>query len=508
MPLVQKIFYGPPGTGKTYKAAREAVRAVSPAEYEWTLTQTDPAAAFSQLHKRLVDEGRIVWVTFHPSYSYEDFVEGYRPVTKSDPLVYGVMDGPATKSGQLVYEVMDGPFKQLCARANTGTGYIQLGEKLRDARGEEAGEVVGIDGGGWLVRTKPARSDEVASEIFKYVSKAILQRFIDAGLPDSVFSIPGSALVELKDFGLSPTDKDVPAPDASKKETIDKRYGNYVRRIVGGRAKVSSTDLGNWAPYGGVYRRLKELKGVPSPVAMVIDEMNRADLSRVFGELLTLLERDKRKGMPEERSVMLPYSKSMFTVPANVSVIGTMNTVDRSLTVMDFAMRRRFEFEFVDVEPERCPANYGGVDVQRVLKTINRRISVLLGNHYALGHAALMSRSLDEVAVRFDWQSLPDAGERSIAHVWRTYIIPTLLEYFHDDLQKARAVAGVVEADGTVFELFEEVRPDSALVKALPQEYDLVDSRAVLPAVWWDPRNSTWDASKFSGFLKALAHEA
>jgi 5-methylcytosine-specific restriction protein B len=487
------------------------VIAVSPAEYAWTRTQPDPDAAFSQLHKRLVDEGRIVWVTFHPSYSYEDFVEGYRPITKSDSLVYGVMDGqPVTKSGQLVYEVMDGPFKQLCARASTRGGYIQVGEKLRDARGEEAGEVVGIDGGGWLVRTKPGRSDEVASEIFKYVSKAILQRFIDAGLPDSVFSIPGAALVELKDFGLSPTDKDVPAPDPSKNEDVDKRYGNYVRRIVGGRAKVSSTDLGNWAPYGGVYRRLNELKGAPSPVpvAMVIDEINRADLSRVFGELLTLLERDKRKGMPEERSVMLPYSKSMFSVPANVSIIGTMNTVDRSLTVMDFAMRRRFEFEFVDVEPERCPASYGGVDVRRVLRTENRRISVLLGNDYALGHAALMLRSLDEVAARFGWQSLPDAGERSIAHVWRTYIMPTLLEYFHDDLQKARAVAGLVEADGTVFDLFEVIRPDSALLKALPEEYDLTDSRAVLPAGWWDPLKPTWDAAKFGGFLTALANEA
>jgi 5-methylcytosine-specific restriction enzyme B len=494
MPSIQKIFYGPPGTGKTWRAAREAVRAVSPGTYEWAQQQADPESALSDAHRRLVHEGTIVWVTFHPTYSYEDFVEGYRPIVDN--------------SGQLSYQVLDGPFKQICVRARAETD-LQIGEQLRDANGNAAGQVVDKDAGGWLIRITPNRADEVAAEQYKYVSRLILHRFMDAGLPPTVFSIPGAALISLHDFGLNETDPDVPPPNAAANETTGVRNGSVVRRVVGGRAHVSSSDLANSSHYGAVYRRLRELAtgGEPSPVAMVIDEINRADLSRVFGELLTLLESDKREGMPEERRIFLPYSKTLFTVPANVSVIGTMNTVDRSLTAMDFAMRRRFEFELVDAEPAQIPADYDGVNLQRVLIAINRRISVLLGDEYRIGHACLMTKSLARAAVQCGWQNLGDASLRSIAHTWRSYVLPTLLEYFHSDWQKARAVAGFVPAGNAGLDLFESIRPDEALMRLLPDEYDLPDARSFSLASWWDPSSPAWDPNMFREFLRGLANE-
>ena len=270
------------------------------------------------------------------------------------------------------------------------------------------------------------------------------------------------------------------------------RVGNNIRRIVGGRVQMSSTELGNSAHYGWVYRRMLELKKKIQPVAcaLVIDEINRADLSRVFGELLTLLERDKREGMPEEKRAWLPYSKSSLCVPGNLSIIGTLNTVDRSLTAMDYALRRRFEFEFSDVEPGLCPENYGGIDVSGILRTLNQRLCVLLDSDHRIGHASLMEKALDEIAERHGWVGKEGAAERAIAHVWRSYIIPIVLEYFRNDPSKARAVAGLAEKNGVVHDLFNPVR---------------ADTRSCVQAQWWNPLSEQWKREDFRAFLQAFA---
>ena len=132
-----KILYGPPGTGKTWQAARDAVRAIEPARYELAQQEADPAEALRKLHESLVAEGRILWVTFHPSYSYEDFVEGYRPIVD--------------EAGQLAYRVVDGPFKSLCLRARFEAD-LQIGDQLKNGSGGDAGKVVGKDAGGWVVQ--------------------------------------------------------------------------------------------------------------------------------------------------------------------------------------------------------------------------------------------------------------------------------------------------------------------------------------------------------------------
>jgi 5-methylcytosine-specific restriction enzyme B len=186
MPFVQKIFYGPPGTGKTWSAAREAVRAVEPEAFAKALTLPDPGLAIEQLHSGLVKSGRILWVTFHPSYSYEDFIEGYRPIVD--------------EKGRLSYKVIDGPFKQLCARARAEVD-LQIGEVLKVVKGRKPASVVDKDGGGWLIQITPNRKDEVAEQLYRYVPRVFLQRFFDAHLPPTVFSIPGKGLVPIEDSG-------------------------------------------------------------------------------------------------------------------------------------------------------------------------------------------------------------------------------------------------------------------------------------------------------------------
>lgn len=488
---VMKILYGPPGTGKTWRAAREAIRAIDPVEYEKILGETDSDKKLSALHDTMVKNGKIAWVTFHPSYSYEDFMEGYRPV--------------ASEGGHLSYQVFDGPFKKLCNLAR-GNVDLQLGDILTKADDKPYGEVVDKDQGGWVVRVTPQRSDQVAPEMFKYVDRFTIKKVIEQGLPPTIFSIAGTGNFDIRTYGLNPESDDIPPPNESEGESFTHRGGSNIRRFVGAKVGISSSDLSNSAHYGAVMRRLIELESAkPSTrVALVIDEINRADLSRVFGELLTLLETDKREGMSEQRRVILPYSKELFSVPLHVSVIGTMNTVDRSLSALDFAMRRRFEFCLVDVDPSLCPNSYGGINLQAVLRTINRGLDALLGKEYRVGHSTFMETALDSIKAMYDWSG-EDAELRSIAHTFRTRLLPLLSEYFHDDWRKAEAVAGRSEFEGVSFSLFMKISPDEALIRQLPEEYDLEESTSYDFAAWWNPLGEDWHPENYKKFLMGLA---
>jgi len=155
-----------------------------------------------------------------------------------------------------------------------------------------------------------------------------------------------------------------------------------------------------------------------------------------------------------------------------------MNTVDRSVMAMDFAMRRRFEFQLVDVDPTLCPDNYGGINLQRVLTVINRRISVLLGPDYRLGHAQFMQAKLDGTCERLGWPVNEETRLRAISHVWRSYVIPILLEYFHANWLRARIVAGFARTQKDSYELFNSIKADDWLLEELGREEDLSDAES------------------------------
>lgn len=493
MSASMKMLYGPPGTGKTWKAAREAVRAVDPVRYAAALASADPDRELQSAHRSLVNEGRILWVTFHAGYSYEDFVEGYRPG----------LDG-----GRLVYRVLDGPFKRICEQVRRKSD-LQVGDHLDSASGRTTYEVIDVDPGGWLLRVIANRSDEVSESLDKYVPRRVIQTLLEKGFTPEIFSIAGSKLYDLPAAGINAADGDLPRLEEG--ETATRRKGSTLRRVIGARTGIlSSSDFSNAAHSGAVMRRLQQLRAEAErggAVALVIDEFNRADPSRVFGELLTLLELDKREGAPEERKVWLPHSQSLFSVPQEVSVIGTMNTVDKSLAPVDFAMRRRFRFEYVGAEPDLL-ADVAGVSLPQFLRTVNARLGALLGTGYEIGHAFFLPRKLEEVSTRMEWSGQADTSLRSLAYVIRSSVLPTIVEYFHEDWSKIRAVLGDTVVAGRRDSLLDLPDADDAFFERLPDDYERVDGRVAYYARWWNPEDPTWDSARFNGFIAAIASGA
>ncbi|MYA17084.1 MAG: AAA domain-containing protein, partial [Gemmatimonadetes bacterium] len=178
----------------------------------------------------------------------------------------------------------------------------------------------------------------------------------------------------------------------------------------------------------GIFRRIAE-RAEANPDAryvLIIDEINRGNIARIFGELITLIEDSKRIGRHDEARVTLPGSNTDFAVPGNLHVLGTMNTADRSIALLDTALRRRFVFEEMMPDPAHSgiAKDLDGIDCGRLLKAMNRRIAVLLDREHQIGHTYFL---------RVD--TLP-----ALARTFQNRIMPLLQEYFYDDWEKIGAV--------------------------------------------------------------------
>ena len=209
--------------------------------------------------------------------------------------------------------------------------------------------------------------------------------------------------------------------------TFHQSYG-YEEFVEGLRPEMDPSGAGfSLKPTKGVLSRIAERarNNKTEPYVLVIDEINRANVSKVMGELVTLLEEDKREGEKNEVTVRLPYSCEPFTLPANLHILGTMNTADRSIALLDTALRRRFDFEEMVPDPTRL-TTVAGIDLPNVLRAINDRLEFLIDRDHLIGHAWLMKADSKE----------------EVDRVMRRKIIPLIAEYFYDDWEKVLAVLG------------------------------------------------------------------
>ena len=343
------VLYGAPGTGKTYDVPELAVRLCDPAFMAAEPSREEIVSRYNQLKT----EKRIAFTTFHQSLDYEDWIEGLRPVVN--------------ENNQVTYEIESGIFKKLCEEAerpvikdkqvgisdNAVVWKVSLaGTGDNDVRREcmENNHIrIGWDGYG------PVISDETDWSVYNGEGKQILDAYINKmKIGDIVMSCYSSQTIDAIGVVAGEYEFDDSLPNYKRVRRVNWLVKNINENIVemndgktmtlGTVYRLNSITLDNVKSILEKYDTSSKMEENDKAYVMVIDELNRGNVSKVFGELITLLEADKRKGRINAESVVLPYSKKGFHIPNNVYLIATMNTADRSLGSLDYAIRRRFAF--------------------------------------------------------------------------------------------------------------------------------------------------------------------
>lgn len=394
------ILYGPPGTGKTH----------STLELAYELIKGVPPAQYADAQKLFKDEQgkQIEFVTFHQNFTYEDFVQGIKPeVNGADALVFRPKNG-------IFYEI------------------------ARRAREE------------WVRQATPG--NKARPVLFKQVFNQLLEPLVERGELLSVKMITPGQTFDIIEFG----DDFITFKRGKAGHKVNVQI-NTLESLYNGTL-VHENPSGNQVYYQAIVKRLHELAqaqqtiagpahpqaglllhedrreiGDPAPAApqpdealrnyvLIIDEINRANISKVFGELITLLEKDKRLGGDNPLSVTLPSGEAKFNVPANLYIIGTMNTADKSIALLDIALRRRFEFKALYPIYKQKDEQY--FEHGEVFKKLNKEIVRLKSRDFQIGHAYFMNK-------------VGQAAE-PLASILDKKVIPLLYEYFLNDDKKVK----------------------------------------------------------------------
>ena len=361
MPSLNQIFYGPPGTGKTYRTVLEAAKIISGDE---DIKYDEALAIFNENLG-----GQIEFITFHQNYSYEDFIQGLRPDTENASI--------------LTFEKKDGVFKRIADRA--------------------------------LKNIEVSRNPAIARKDFDLVFQELLKPLNEGDIEELEIKMKKSSFF-ITEVGLKSIEFRKNIGESNHTLSINTLRKMYER---------GSNDLilGGLQPYYNPILEILLEKGksnvqtiAEENFVIVIDEINRANISRVFGELITLIEEDKRSHGKIPMRVTLPSGDS-FIVPSNLYIIGTMNTADKSIALLDIALRRRFEF--IPMYPD---LKVQGINDILVLEAINKAILDRKNHDFTIGHSYFMGDSYSR--------------EKTI----NNKVIPLLLEYFMNDEKEVIAI--------------------------------------------------------------------
>lgn len=476
LPLNQ-ILYGPPGTGKTHTTIDEALAILDPA---FLANHRNQRSLLKARFTELEASKHVRFVTFHQSFSYEDFVEGLR----AEP----------NATGQLTFRPVDGVFKEICDDASikvlvdkapvasmgatTTIWKMSLGNRseenhiyeecVRDdrlllgwgngldysavaSRADIVGMLGGVDQQG-----KPPSGVTAVNYFVREMKKGDLVIIADGNSKfRAVGEVTGGYVhlpreEESDEFSQSRSVRWLkvfnPSMDCSaimNKDFTQAALYNLGSHVID-RAKLA-------ALLGANATDVLAQQG-PQKRVLIIDEINRGNISRIFGELITLIEPSKRAGSDEALSVVLPYSKRPFSIPDNLYLIGTMNTSDRSLTGLDIALRRRFVFKEMPPRPDLlAAANVESISIQALLTVMNQRIEALLDREHCLGHAYFLPLLKQNSLV-------------CLARIFKHQVLPLLKEYFFEDWErigwvlndhrKPMANRFVIPAKSTIASLF------------------------------------------------------
>ena len=420
---LNQILYGPPGTGKTYNTINKALEIILPLDKDYKkLTNKEQKDKLVELSKKVIEEnkeditidekkedqareilkkvfefyksnGQIEFVTFHQSYGYEEFVEGIKAIPIGQ---VGNEDG-----NEMIYDVVDGIFKELSHLAKNNQKLMGISSKKKKFKINAASlniqaemEQIG-DNTFRVLKNSKIRKENTSSFNWNDVK----QKFVNNASYD-----------DLDEYYVLKEDYDFQSLSASSS-------------IVLGRQSNSKAE---WKP-------LEEDKANHESnnnknFILIIDEINRGNISKIFGELITLIEPSKRIGENEEIKVTLPNSLNHFGVPSNLYIIGTMNTADRSIAQIDTALRRRFVFEEMMPNPDLLVDSQNNpiiikdtdIEVQKIIEAINERIEYIYDREHTIGHSYFMPLINTPTIDKLD-------------EILRVNIIPLLAEYFYGD---------------------------------------------------------------------------
>ncbi|MDR0919519.1 MAG: AAA family ATPase, partial [Oscillospiraceae bacterium] len=380
------ILYGAPGTGKTYSSVLYAVAIIE--EKKVKELKKEKYEDVLKRYNELKSQGLIEFTTFHQSYGYEEFIEGIRPEIENET------------SGDIKYEIHDGVFKKFCQNEISQNIEIinifkiyydnlvefikQQPNEILDLKKEKTYKFT-VNGNGLICHSgSRSKNSYSIDKLFKVWNGEIKNKE-----DDSEFYWSQALVNEMKErFSL---------PDFESFKSINFPF-------------------------------------TPKNRVFIIDEINRGNISKIFGELITLIEPSKRKGHPEAMETKLPYSQTPFSVPDNVYILGTMNTADRSIALLDTALRRRFEF--IEMVPdydvlENISIDDTGINIPEMLEIINNRITALLDREHVIGHSYFLDS---------EFQKTPTL--KCLGKIFANKIIPLLQEYFYDEYEKIRLVLG------------------------------------------------------------------